>query len=158
MNFWMSYICDVSHHLNYYLLKAECFHILCFRSQIYQYSYPRSYTEVPFEAEGFHFLVVRRVTARIFINDESSSHLLLPSSKEFHILGIISILSCFQSSSKLKVSIFWVSGSLYQNSLSHHPNSYPPVLLEAEGFHILGVRCQRGAAATATPARKQFLP
>ena len=91
MNFWMSYICDVSHHLNYFLLKAECFHILCFRSQLYQYSsshHPRSYTQVPFEAEGFHFLVVRRVTARIFI---------IPSPSP-------------QSFSKLKVSIFLVSG------------------------------------------------
>ena len=46
MNFWMSYICDVSHHLNYFLLKAECFHIFCFRSQLYQNSsfrHPRSY-------------------------------------------------------------------------------------------------------------------
>ena len=39
-----------------------------------------------------------------------------------------------------------------------HPNSYFSALLQPEGFHILGVRCQRGAAATATPARKQFPP
>ena len=91
MNFWMSYICDVSHHLNYFPFKAECFHILCVRSQLYQHSsshHPRSYTQVPFEAEGFHFLVVRRVTARIFI---------IPSPTP-------------QFFSKLKVSIFLVSG------------------------------------------------
>ena len=109
MNFWMSYICNVSHHLNYFLLKAECFHIFCFRSQLYQNSsfrHPRSYRTSSLRSCRFPF----------------------PSCQ-----------------------------ACYSKNL-HHLTSYSPVLLEAEGFHILGVRCQRGAAATATPARKQFLP
>ena len=91
MNFWMSYICDVSHHLNYFPFKAECFHILCVRSQLYQHSsshHPRSYTQVPFEAEGFHFLVVRCVTARIFIISLPTHSPVLLEAEGFHILGV----------------------------------------------------------------------